>query len=71
MVLTIDLLGRTGDGASAWESRLLLFGEARQQLLNLGDGAAGVEALKTIKKLEILEYYLEYLKKFNLIVTSY
>ena len=49
LVVTVlaDLLRRAGDGASARESRFLFFGEAGQQLLNLRDGAARVEALGT------------------------
>ena len=46
MVLA-DLLRRASDGTSARESRLLLFGEAGQQLLYLRDGAARVKALGT------------------------
>ena len=41
------LLHGPGDGGSAAETGLSLLGDTRQQLLNLGDSAARIEALGT------------------------
>ena len=40
-----SLLGRPGDGRRPAQPRLPLLRDPREQLLDLGDGAAGVEAL--------------------------
>ena len=41
------LLHGPGDGGGATEPGLSLLGDTRQQLLNLGNGAARIEALGT------------------------
>ena len=41
----VYLAGSLGDGGGSAESGLALLGDAGQELLDLGDGAAGVQAL--------------------------
>ena len=41
----LHLLGCPGDGRGAGEARLSLLSNTSEQLLDLGDGSAGVEAL--------------------------
>ena len=41
----LHLLGSPGDGGGAGKARLSLLSDTGQQLLDLGDGSAGVEAL--------------------------
>jgi len=43
----VELLSGSGDGGGALQAGLALVGDAGQQLLDLGDGPAGVEALGT------------------------
>ena len=43
----LHLLGSPGDGRGACEAGLSLLGDTGQQLLDLGDGSAGIEALGT------------------------
>ena len=45
LLVSGPLLGGPGDGRRPAQPRLPLLRDPRQQLLDLGDGAAGVEAL--------------------------